>query len=909
MRCSSCGRNVPEDRQRCYACEVEASTAIEDSPARGGPDDDDAPREDRTADDIQTLLVRPDDSKVATDATSDDVTMHQGSKTAPAPLVGRDAERDRVDALWRKVCSGETLRVLLVRGPEGIGKTRFVQHCLARLERSSDPPVAVLRARPPEVDGFRGSAFADMVRRQLNIAVGLAAEEGRRRLLSSVRERLPGTAAFDVASLLGRLLDLPFPGAGALHLEGEALERRMARAVSALLRADRRTVLWIDAVDRLGPSDGRLLRRVVGALQRQKVLVIASGRDTAGAAPPGTDLEGIDLGPLDEAASQRMVRSLLARCPDVPPELLSRVVNRAQGNPRAIEGAVHVLIGQGVVDTDRPLWTVDLKRLGAGDLPEGPAELLRLRIRALPRDDRRVLEAGSVQGREFQLPGVLACLMADERPADDFWVDDPRRRRAEAALERLKATELIVPTAEERWRLVDDRTCDLVRTFIEDERLARWRRVVASWLEARGDAEGREAAAEFWEAGDRPARAALGHRAAGDRAADRFASDEAIDSYTRALELLDDADFRERLGIRSALGDVRDAAGDHKGAVREFEAMLRDSAAARAPESAAFALRRIGEVRGGAGDWDAGRVCLGRARALYEAVGDLIGVATALEALGRVELYRGSPTSMADAQANVELALRLRREAGDEVGIAQSYHYLGWVHADAGRDSEAQGAYEAAIRIRRESGDRGGLVRSLNNLGDIHVAYGRHDAGREVLVESLQECEAIGLASVRPTILVNLARTYLDTGDLAEAADWTERAEQALEGVDDRLTLVDLHLLKSRLLQSLGEQTQAVEQGEAAGRLVDAMEGSYQQGVVMRRLAELHSATLYDPAGGKESADKAATLFERSIFVLEAAGHDLELANTLDAFARFLTERGRRDEAKPLSRRAAGLRG
>lgn len=890
MRCPSCGRKVPSGGGRCYACQTQAPTAIEE-------------RADATADDVQTLLVRP------TDATVDDVsTLHRGGGSGPVPLVGRDNERDRVAALWRKVGRGQTLRVLLVRGPEGIGKTRFIEHCIGRIERGSNPPMAVLRARPPEVDGQRGSAFAAMVRRQLAVPVGASTEEGRRRLLAAVRERLPGTAAFDVASLLGRLLDLPSPGAGALHLVGDALERRMARALSALLRSDGPTLLWIDAVDRLGPADQRLLRRVVGALQKQPVLVVATGRDTAGAAPPGTDVMGIDLAPLDDAAVGQMVRALLAKCPDVPPDLIAAVNVRAQGNPRAIEGAVHVLMGRGVVRTERPVWSVDLALLADRELPADPAALLGALIRGLPREDRRVLDAGAIQGREFVLAGVLACLCADERAADDFWVQDPRRRRAEAALERLQANELVEVSGPDRWRLVDERTADLVLAGVEEERLARWRRVIAQWLEGRGDADGREAAAEFWEAGGRPARAAAGHKAAGDRAAERFAADEAVDRYTRALELLDDADFRQRLELRRALGDVRDGIGDHKGAVKEFEAMLRDCAAAQTAGDAALALRRIGEVRGGAGDWDRARLSLGRARALYEAVGDVIGVATTLEALGQVELYRGSPRSMAEAQANVELALRLRRETGDDVGVAHSYHYLGWIHGDAGRDAEAQAAYEAAIRIRRGSGDRGGLVRSLNNLGDIHVAFGRHEAGRQRLAESLEECEAIGLASVRPTILVNLARSHLDTGDLADAADWTERADKALEGVDDRLTVVDLHLLKSRLLQALGEQAQAVEQGEAAGRLVEAMEGSYQQGVVLRRLAELHSATLYDPSGGQGSAGKAEELFGRSVAVLEAAGHDLELAQTLDAYGRFLTERGRRDEASALSRRASALR-
>ena len=127
--------------------------------------------------------------------------------------------------------------------------------------------------------------------------------------------------------------------------------------------------------------------------------------------------------------------------------------------------------------------------------------------------------------------------------------------------------------------------------------------------------------------------------------------------------------------------------------------------------------------------------------------------------------------------------------------------------------------------------------------------------------------------------------------------------------MEDPLDRVEVDLLASRLLQSLGEQSKALDRVRNAAKLVDGMAGADQQGAVLRRMGELVSATLYDPLADDTTGGRAEAYFKRSLELLQASGNDMEMARTLDAYGRYLVERGRPDPGNEYRRRAARILG
>ena len=118
-------------------------------------------------------------------------------------------------------------------------------------------------------------------------------------------------------------------------------------------------------------------------------------------------------GPLDEVASRRAAGA----GPPLPAAALEGVVARARGNPLFLEQlAAHVR-----------------ERSEAGTLPPALHALLAARLDTLGATERRVIEAGAIEGETFHVGGLEAL------------VPDPGRAGLDAALELLSQRELVRP--------------------------------------------------------------------------------------------------------------------------------------------------------------------------------------------------------------------------------------------------------------------------------------------------------------------------------------------------------------------------------------------------------------------------------------------------------------------------------
>ena len=110
------------------------------------------------------------------------------------------------------------------------------------------------------------------------------------------------------------------------------------------------------------------------------------------------------LAPLSEDASERLVTNLLG-----PSEFLSdvrrRITAATEGNPLFVEEVVAMLVDEGSIQDGSPI-----------SLPPTIQALLGARLDRLAREDRAVLERGSVEGKAFHLGAVVELSPAAERP-------------------------------------------------------------------------------------------------------------------------------------------------------------------------------------------------------------------------------------------------------------------------------------------------------------------------------------------------------------------------------------------------------------------------------------------------------------------------------------------------------------
>jgi DNA-binding CsgD family transcriptional regulator len=300
-------------------------------------------------------------------------------------LVGRRSELGTVDALLDSVGRGHG-GLLLVQGEAGIGKSRLLAEAAARARRRG---LLTLLGRAVEGGGtYRAVAEA---------LAGAVVDDG----LAQRAEVRPYRAA------LGRLIAgwaRPDDAAGAAMDPAVVLGEGVLRLLRLLDEAGCLLVLedlhWADA------ETLALVEYLAAAAARWPVLIAVSVRDEqplAGALGRLVRLDGatgLRLPRLDPAEVAMLAEHCNAGAP-LPEEVRLFLIDRSEGLPFLVEELL-----AGVRGADPP-WS----SAGPGvPVPPTLAGLVEARLAGLAPQQRRVVEAAAVLGRDLE-PAVLAAVV------------------------------------------------------------------------------------------------------------------------------------------------------------------------------------------------------------------------------------------------------------------------------------------------------------------------------------------------------------------------------------------------------------------------------------------------------------------------------------------------------------------
>jgi len=139
--------------------------------------------------------------------------------------------------------------------------------------------------------------------------------------------------------------------------------------------------------------------------------------------------------------------------------------------------------------------------------------------------------------------------------------------------------------------------------------------------------------------------------------------------------------------------------------------------------------------------------------------------------LGNCFLALGQTTR---AIAQYERAIELNRLTGDPDWEANHRGALGYCYLCVGDLVRARQCYDRALTLRREIGSRASEASSLGDLADLAMEEGRYDDAVSLTLESVSIAGELGLPST--TGQSGLARAHLCAGDLAAARAAAEAA-------------------------------------------------------------------------------------------------------------------------------------
>ncbi len=176
--------------------------------------------------------------------------------------------------------------------------------------------------------------------------------------------------------------------------------------------------------------------------------------------------------------------------------------------------------------------------------------------------------------------------------------------------------------------------------------------------------------------------------------------------------------------------------------------------------------------------------------------------AKALNGCGNLALYQGDYTA---ARPLYQAALDLRRQLGDQQGVASSIANLGVVAMNQGDYAAARALYQEGLAIDRQLGDNWGIARSLNNLGIIARLEADYMAARALYKESLATFQQLSDTRDIAHILTDLGGIDIIAGDYALAATALRDAATMFEQLGEKEGSADVLTAQGQLAYRQGD--------------------------------------------------------------------------------------------------------
>ena len=178
-------------------------------------------------------------------------------------------------------------------------------------------------------------------------------------------------------------------------------------------------------------------------------------------------------------------------------------------------------------------------------------------------------------------------------------------------------------------------------------------------------------------------------------------------------------------------------------------------------------LYKLGAIVVSRGDTaESGRL-FSEALGLYRSLGDRLGEARSLMALGHVD---GDSGQWEQARDYYERAAKLCRELGDDYGVAAVLGDLASLLVRAGQAAQALPIAEEAVELQRRLGYEQGVALVMATQGYACMAVGDTGQARLLLAESTQIAHRLGYQHGLVYCLNGLGRLAFESDDLERAA-------------------------------------------------------------------------------------------------------------------------------------------
>ena len=756
-------------------------------------------------------------------------------------------------------------QLVTIFGDPGIGKSRLAREFFAGLERTT-----VLTGRSlPFGEGLAYRPLAEMVQ----AAAGISPDDSPEEAFDKLREACSSDAVADLLGLASGVLDTVSGGRRGQEIAWAAQEWAANLAEAQPLVLGFEDLHWAEEplLD--------LVEHLADRIDDAPVLIVCLARPELLETRPGWGggrrrSIAIDLGPLREDETEVLVDALVADSV-LPPDVRQALLDKTEGNPLFVEETVRML-------TER--------RDGvAVRIPDTVQALIASRIDRLPPDSRSVVRHGALVGRVFWQGAV-----AELDPTLDV----------DAALSDLVDRQLLTRepistiSGETAFRFRHVLIRDVAYGGLGKGERARLHRAFAAWLQTRSTEELIEAQAYHLERAaslsaeldglipaELRAEAAEALERAGCRALDREANRTARRLLLRAIELEPSLD-RQLQAARAAW-----RLWELPAASVEMEDVRSRAKASGERTVEGLALTQLAEIvlNRNADVEEARTLGLEALELLADAPGD--ARSEALTLLSSVGWWQGDLESV---ERYTGEALEIAREAGRADLESLALSEVAAAHLARLQLTRADAVLDDAAALAVSSGSLSAAAWAARVRGSVNLRRGLFDEAERQFRTARGLFEEVGAASDagRTQQLEGLA--VWQGGDPDRAEQIVREAVRTLLSLQERAKVIEAQRTLAELVLAKGHVEEAERWALSAVETVGMQDTMSRSNVRM-------VLGLVRAAQGRD--DEAELLLRSAIDSLASTDYRNSEPEPLAAYARFLRDRGRGEEAAALEER------
>jgi class 3 adenylate cyclase/tetratricopeptide (TPR) repeat protein len=704
-------------------------------------------------------------------------------------FVGRDAELEQLRQALGRAATGHGQVVALV-GEAGVGKSRLVWEVT-----HSHRTLGCLILQANSVSYGSSTPYLPLVELLRTYCQIEPRDDARK-----VREKLTGKVLTLDPALqptippLLALLDVAVEDPWWQALEPPRRHDRTLDAVKRLLLRESQVqplfvvfedLHWIDS------QTQAFLDRLVASLPAARLVLLVNYRpEYQHAWGSKTYYTQLRLDPLRSETAEALLLALLGDDKTVSP-LRSFLIERTEGNPFFLEESVQALVETGALVGEHGAYrlTTALTRI---EVPATVQAILAARIDRLQVNDKRLLQAAAVIGRE-----VPFALLQDIAGLPD---DQLRQGLTDLQAAEFLYESRLFPDLEYTFKHA--LTHDVAYSALLQDRRRALHGEVLTAIERRAETRRAEQAearayhavrAEAWE------QAVDALREAGTVAFGQGAITASVERIEQAIELLPrlsgSADnIRRGIDVRLSCTPLlaRGQVARVGALVREAEQLARDLNDQR---RLAQALRRLGGALASDGQYARAAESQEEVLSLPTVYVDAeVRIAAAWQlgqmqsALGR---YREAIARLVPIADGPDAEVATSVLGGSSQAYAATCGWLGWCHTALGRFEDARRYGDRGVEAAQRFSHPPTQVFVENVRAYVDAYQGRFDEAIPRLERALREAEVHGLANMITTVssILGQALAGADSGGTGASCSWRERSGADRESIPPRPAL------------------------------------------------------------------------------------------------------------------------